>query len=161
MRSLKFFSMALSLLTVLGAGCGGPDRPDLAPVSGVVSYQGKPLAGAQVSFHNAKSPRVASGVTDAQGEFTLTTFDEGDGALVGEHRVSVAKVTGSAELSTASASDPTAAYGTGMAAAASGNMATLQKNELPTKFASPESSGLTATVTKGGANAFTFELKAE
>jgi hypothetical protein len=133
----------------------------MVPASGVVSYQGQPLVGAQVSFLNDKSPRVASGVTDAQGKFTLETFDPGDGALVGEHRVSVAKVKGAAELSSASAADPSAAYGAGMAAAASGKMATLQKNELPVKFANPASSGLTATVSKEGPNEFKFDLKAE
>jgi hypothetical protein len=161
MRTLKFFSLALSLLTVLGAGCGGPERPNMAPVSGVVSFQGQPLAGAQVSFHNDKSPRVASGVTDAQGKFTLTTFDPGDGAIIGEHRVSIAKLQGASELSSASAADPTAAYGSGMAAAASGKMSTLQKNELPAKFANPTSSGLTVTVTKEGPNEFPFDIKAE
>ena len=161
MRTLKFFSLALSLLTVLWAGCGGPERPNMAPVSGVVSFQGQPLVGAQVSFHNDKSPRVASGVTDAQGKFTLTTFDPGDGAIIGEHRVSIAKLQGASELSSASAADPTAAYGSGMAAAASGKMSTLQKNELPAKFANPTSSGLTVTVSKEGPNEFPFDIKAE
>lgn len=161
MRFLQSFSIALSLLTLLSLGCGGSAHPDMVPVSGTVSYQGQPLAGAQVVFHNDKAPRAASGQTDAQGNFTLTTFEPGDGAIVGEYRVSVAKIQGAAELSSASAADPSAAYSQGMMAAASGDMSSLQKHELPTKFANPQTSGLTATVSKDGPNKFPFELTAE
>jgi hypothetical protein len=161
MRFLKAFSVALSLLALLSAGCGGSAHPDVVPVSGTVTFQGQPLAGAQVVFHNDKSPRAASGETDAQGKFKLTSFEPGDGATIGEYRVSVSKIQGSAELSSASAQDPSAAYSQGMNAAASGDMSSLQKHELPTMYANPETSGLTATVTADGGNEFTFDLTAE
>jgi hypothetical protein len=48
-----------------------------------------------------------------------------------------------------------------MAAAASGKMETLQKNELPAKFANPTTSGLTVTVSEDGPNEFPFDIKAE
>jgi hypothetical protein len=161
MRFLKFSSMALSLLTLLSAGCGSSAHPDVVPVSGTVSYQGQPLAGAQVVFHNDKSPRAAAGETDAQGNFKLTTFEPGDGAIIGEYRVSVAKIQSDAELSSASAADPSAAYSQGMNAAASGDMSSVQKHELPTKYANPETSGLTATVSKEGPNQLSFQLTDE
>ncbi|MGL4464990.1 MAG: hypothetical protein ACRC1K_22790, partial [Planctomycetia bacterium] len=60
------------------------DRPKLHPVTGVVKQAGKPVAGAQVAFHNGKSPRLAAGVTDADGRYRLTTFARDDGAIEGE-----------------------------------------------------------------------------
>lgn len=140
------------------AGCGGPARPAMAPASGTVMFQGKPLEGADVVFMNEASPRNASGKTDAQGKFRLTTYDSFDGAILGEYRVTVAK-TQVNEAMTGNVDDPSAGYGAAMNAAASGQVET--KNELPAKFANVETSGLTAKVTKEGPNEFTFDLKTE
>lgn len=82
---------------VLLAGCGGEKLPTV-PVKGTVTYNGKPLDGADVAFV-PKDPegggRGASGVTDSQGNFKLQTFLVGDktaaGALPGEYLVSVSK----------------------------------------------------------------------
>jgi len=56
-------------------------------VTGVVLYNGRPVAGSRVTFHGPNSPRAAVGTTNAAGEFTLTTMTSGDGAVIGEHRV--------------------------------------------------------------------------
>ena len=61
----------------------------LRPAEGVVTYQGAPLVDAGVLFKPAHGPS-AMGVTDAQGRFTLTTANF-DGALIGEHQVSITK----------------------------------------------------------------------
>ena len=74
-------------LLVLG-GCG-PHRPETAPVSGVVLLDGKPLAKAQVMFVLADGGRPALGETDAEGQYQLSTFEDGDGALVGRHGVAI------------------------------------------------------------------------
>lgn len=76
---------------VLIAACG-PSRPKTAPVSGVVTLDGKPVAGASVMLTPDDGGRPALGETDAEGKFTLTTFEPGDGALVGKHHVTVRKV---------------------------------------------------------------------
>jgi hypothetical protein len=72
----------------LTAGCnrGGLN---LAPVEGVVTYQGAPLAEAAVMFKPAQGP-FAIGETDAEGKFTLMTANQ-DGALVGDHSVAICK----------------------------------------------------------------------
>jgi hypothetical protein len=83
---------ALAMVPLL-TGCG---RPALAPVKGRVTCRGKPVAEAAVLFSpmpksegGTKSGKAAGGGTDADGRFVLTTYDRGDGALIGKHRVSV------------------------------------------------------------------------
>src|SRR5438132_10533557 len=79
-------------LLLFAAGCGGPT---LAPVSGKVTLDDKPLAGATVGFYplDAKSPASAptsSGRTNDKGEYKLqTVMTSRPGAVVGKHRVSI------------------------------------------------------------------------
>jgi len=77
---------------VLTAGCGG-GKQKLAKVSGVVTLDGKPLDGAMVTFQPTDGGRPATGVTGADGHFTLTTYTSGDGAQLGDHKVLVTKST--------------------------------------------------------------------
>jgi hypothetical protein len=91
---------ALSLLPllVLLAGCGGSHR--LAPVSGHVTLNGKPLANAAVNFQpvaqgSSIDPGAGSGgFTDADGRYTLTLIGttKTRGAVVGKHKVRVTLV---------------------------------------------------------------------
>jgi hypothetical protein len=66
-------------------GCGGPK---LVPVSGKVTIDGQPLTSGYV-FVMPKDARAAGGKIDAQGRFTLTTNDDGDGCKPGTHAVTV------------------------------------------------------------------------
>jgi len=76
----------------LAAGCGD-GKKKLAKVSGVVKLDGKALDGATVVFHPADGGRPATGLTGADGHFTLSTYTSGDGAQVGEHKVVITKST--------------------------------------------------------------------
>lgn len=156
--SMHKTALALAILVVAALGCGGPTRPQFAKVSGVVLYQGKPVEGAAVTFQNDTAPRAATGTTDKDGRFKLQTFENFDGAIPGEHKVTIAKTKGNEELSKASVSNPTAAYGQGMMAAAKGKTQDFQKNELPPKYADVKTSGLVRTVTKDKPNEFEFKL---
>ena len=66
-----------------------------ADVEGQVIYQGQGVAGAVVVFSPvddasaAMSGKAANGNADEDGRFTLSTYEMGDGAIVGKHRVSV------------------------------------------------------------------------
>ena len=151
-----FVPLMLAGVSLAPAGCGGPSRPAMAPVSGTVLFQGKPLAGAEVVFRNDASARFASGTTDAQGKFRLTTYENFDGATIGEHKVTVTKSQIN-EAMTGNVEDPSANYGAAMAAAAEGKVET--KNEVPAKYADAEDSGLKAVVTKEGPNEFEFKLE--
>lgn len=158
--STRRMMLMLVVLFLAITGCGGPERPDMVPVSGVVlDKDGKPVVGAQVIFKNGKAPREAQGTTDNEGKFRLTSFEDFDGAIIGEHKVAVTKIQGDAALDGADVDDPSAAYGDGMLAAAEGNMEAIQKNELNPKYADPETSGLTETVTEQGPNEFEIKLE--
>ena len=88
----------LHLLAVAGlfaalAGCSG--GPDYAPVSGVVTLDGKPYGKAVVSFQpigtseNPNPGRGSSAYTDENGRFVLKSDATRDGAVVGKHRVRI------------------------------------------------------------------------
>jgi len=77
-------------------GCGKPasDLPVCYPVSGTVLVDGTPAVRAVVCFYPV-SPQhggqeyVGQTLTDDNGEFRMTTFSSGDGALKGEYVVTV------------------------------------------------------------------------
>lgn len=84
-----FIPWAVPLLCVALAGCGD-SGPTIVPVSGTLTYKGKPVANARVDF-TPEHGRPSWGATDEEGHFTLN-YDRGhDGAIVGKHTVSVAK----------------------------------------------------------------------
>ncbi|QDT66518.1 carboxypeptidase regulatory-like domain-containing protein [Calycomorphotria hydatis] len=86
------YLLIVSIISFLSCGCGsGTDFPPTAKVIGVLTFQGSPVVNANVMFIPA-SGRPASGTTDSEGKFKLSTFVEHDGALVGTHRVTVGKV---------------------------------------------------------------------
>lgn len=152
-------SMTLWVLC-LAAGCGGSssdqwlkDRPPVFPVQGKVLYKGAPVAEAMVSFGNPdpKKVRGASGQTDQNGEFRLTTFSPGDGAVVGEYQVTILKATVVGEdLSYYDQNSPN--YG-------KDPPPTTLKYLVPEKYSKFKTSGLTAKVSDSGENDVVFELK--
>lgn len=83
------FALSTGLLL---SGCGADKHPELRGVRGRVTYNGDPVANATLAFYNDESPRPATGRTDAEGNFYLTTFEDDDGALPGEHKVVVIKI---------------------------------------------------------------------
>jgi hypothetical protein len=151
--------MLASLTGVLGCG-GGVPVPKTTPTSGTVMYNGQPVQGATVSFWAENAPRAATGVTDAQGQFTLSMFKANDGAIVGENKITVSKVTG-APVSTASPeqalNDPTAAAKS-MMEARGGARQQGPKSEVPAKYGSVTSTTLKETITEAGPNQFVLQL---
>jgi hypothetical protein len=92
------------IAVVVSALCAGATvgcHSDIAPVSGRVTLNGKPLAGAVVTFQprgNSKEPRPAGtgsiGHTDEQGRFSLRMVEPNKpGAVVGDHTVTIATTT--------------------------------------------------------------------
>ncbi|GAC1447781.1 MAG: hypothetical protein NVSMB9_30320 [Isosphaeraceae bacterium] len=91
-RRTSFF-VFLSLAFVC-AGCGGgsADRPRLGKVSGKVTYKGEPVTTGSVIFTPTvkdSGGHVATGQIESDGSYSLTTFDTGDGAVLGQHIVTV------------------------------------------------------------------------
>ena len=160
----------VSIVAVVGfaVGCGGGGSGRTAatvPVTGTVTLDGAPVAGAIVAFSpKAEGVSAAFGTTDATGKFTLTTVQPGDGAMVGSYDVTVTKTTAPA----GAASGPTdydpdsqesmdAAYADHYASEEEG-AESEPKDLLPTKYKDPATSGLGAEVTAGGDNNFPLAL---
>jgi hypothetical protein len=91
-RRVLIVAAASVAAVFLATGCGG-DKKKLAKVSGKVTLDGKALDGASVVFNPVDGGRPATGVTGADGHFTLTTYTSGDGAQLGEHKVTITKTT--------------------------------------------------------------------
>ena len=79
----------LLLASALAAGC--TDQPQVAPTRGTVTLDGKPLPGGRVMFEPIATGesklvgKAAFGQIQADGSFVLTTYKEGDGAMIGSH----------------------------------------------------------------------------
>ncbi len=138
-----FFLLGVSVLL---SGCGeGGNAPTTAPVKGVVTYQGKPIANLSVAFIPDNGP-LATGKTDASGKFELMTNKPGDGAIIGNHKVAISFV--SDEIPPMGGPDP-----------GSENKAP-PVSPIPKQYSDVKTSGLTKTVDKDAAkNNFTFDLK--
>jgi hypothetical protein len=135
-------------------------------VTGKVTMQGAPIADAVVTFSPTESQPMALGRTNAAGEYTLTTYEGGDGAAAGLFKVMVTKTTtaaGAAPAPVAGQHDTNAAANAQAQqhAASGGTPAGGKSTEslLPDRYGQPSTSGLEATVTEGGENKFDFALE--
>ena len=79
-------------------GCGGSAARTMTtlPVKGKVTYKGQPLVRGTVLFEPDGAGREARGEIKTDGTFVLSTHKEGDGAVPGNHRVSITGGTGKA-----------------------------------------------------------------
>ena len=72
----------------------------MAPVSGVVTLDAKPLPGARVGFepirqgNNPNAGPGSYGTTDDEGRYRLATLDGDTGAVIGRHNVSLSTFRG-------------------------------------------------------------------
>ena len=150
------------LLLALWAGCsgsgGGGERVKVYRASGKVTMSGGAVANASVTFSPQEKQPVATGLTDNEGNFTLTTYEGGDGAAAGDYVAIVTKSVAS--------SDPTAAsheaYASGKTDASamhSAEKSSAPTSGLPEKYSRVDQSDLKATVTADGDNVFNLELK--
>lgn len=146
MRSL----LAIALMSVLVCGCGSgvKSRPPMAKVKGVVKYKGNPVANAMVNFSTEGAPRMASGMTDDQGRFQLTTYETNDGAPVGTHKVTVTRIEATAGPAKMSAMD----------LASKGPPPPPKGGVIPMKYADLKTTPLVSTV-DAGSNDKTLELE--
>lgn len=84
---------SLGLVACLLAGCGGGDEFSTASVAGTVTMNGQPVNGGSITFvpiadgEGNLAGKPASGPVQEDGAFTLSTYQENDGAVIGKHRV--------------------------------------------------------------------------
>ncbi len=145
-----------AFVTFALVGCSKESRIEgTVPVTGTVKSKGAPLEGATVTFSPVAqgSAKAASGQTDAQGRFTLTTLKANDGALPGEYGVIVVKTETVGK--TYSEKERQDYYNKHMKMPP----APETKSLVAPKFGKADTSGLKATVKKGDKNEFTFEVE--
>jgi uncharacterized GH25 family protein len=87
----RFGLFAVGVAALLLPACGGPN---MAKVTGKVTCNGKPVKEAAVTFsplgasEDDKEPgKPATGFTDNDGNYELSTYKPLDGAQVGKHTV--------------------------------------------------------------------------
>lgn len=128
--------MILSVICV-ASGCGGATTPQPVPVQGTVFWKGVPMTTGRVQFV-PKDPTVgrpAAGDVDKSGNYELSTFKPGDGAIPGKYKIQVFPFDFNAEVT-----------------------AKVYK-DIPEKYQDPEQSGLEAEVaSKPKLQKFDFDL---
>jgi hypothetical protein len=139
-RWVGMLAVVLSL-----AGCSGGSSIDTYEVSGTVTHNEKPVANVMITFNPDGSGYPASGVTDAQGNFSaLTTNQPEDGVAEGQYIITLSEVT---ELSTEPIESEEAYTKT-----------SEQDLPFPPKYESTVTSDLKATVNATSEKSFTFTL---
>jgi hypothetical protein len=126
--------LACAALAVVGCSQSG-----IVKVTGTVTLNGQPTDQAEVMFNPKKGGRIATGVTDSSGHFSLSTTKPGDGADPGEYTVTLNEY-----------------YPPGKAPALPRGGGPLPSRFAP-KYGDPTQTPLTATVERGKTNDFKFD----
>ena len=127
--------VAAAFVAVAVAGCG---QSETVPVTGTVTMNGQPGTEAEVIFTPSKG-RVASGTTDAAGRFSLSTNKPGDGAVPGDHKVTVVEYYPPGKPPPMTSGGP--------------------PSRFPQKYAESSQSPFQAKVERGAKNDFTFDME--
>ncbi len=156
MRAVRFGGVWLGIAAMLVVGCGqrGPAGPKKLPVSGSITFNGKPVDGATVTFVSADQKTAAVGRTDASGRYELV-----GGALPGTYKVKVEKFEQAAPPPSGGGPVDIAEDKSYKPPPEGAPPEAPPKSLLPPKYADPNQSGLTATVDEKGKNRFDFDLK--
>lgn len=149
----------LSLVILLLAACGCGKR--MMPLAGVVRVDGKPIKkGTTVMFAGGDGVRPATGVTDEDGKFQLSTNQTGDGIMYGEYKVIVLSADNYLEVPRNGA--PTERGGTAFDAYKKSvdemRNRPQKKGMLPLEYANPQTTPLKWRVPEDGTEAV-FDIK--
>jgi hypothetical protein len=139
-------TIGVILCLILLSGCTKSATDlNVIPVTGQVTYDGRPIEGANVIFSpvDRNQTLASQAVTDQEGRFEMRTHTGGgkfeSGIAPGNYTVAITKLDTSA-ISTTLAPP---------------------KDVLPKKYGIPQTSGLTAEVAEGKENDFEFALKSK
>jgi len=146
-------TIGLLCIALATTGCSSKSsKPDLTPVSGTVTLDGKPLPDADIVFflqgQSVPGYTASMGKTDAGGKYQLK-FGGQPGAVPGNFRVTVSRIVNEsgAALNPEEGMDLTQL-----------EMQGLAKQSLPAKYWNLDKTELTATVEKGKAEGYDFQL---
>ena len=138
-RLIPFCMLVAVSLALVGCGGGGPE---MAPVTGTVTFNDKPIGKINVMFVPADQKGIiAQGTSDENGKFTLQSLEPGDGAMMGNYKVAFKYVS--------DIIPDMPGFAGGVKPEAS---------PIPLKFGDENKSGFTATV-EASNNDFKFDLK--
>jgi hypothetical protein len=97
MKAPRGFHFALAAILVALASCSrdDPNRKPTYPVTGELYVDGKPAAAVLVTLHDVAGvdktqPTFSTTFTGADGRFSLSTYEEGDGVPAGEYAMTFA-----------------------------------------------------------------------
>ena len=157
----------LCALSALGlclgmSGCSSNTGPKLVPADGTVTYQGQPVADATVLFSPTNGP-VATGMTDHDGHFTLTTTGR-PGAVIGKAQVSITAgappAQSEARPKPKTPEESQAAINAAWEKQRSGQQGgDAPKEIIPSRYALMSTSGLEYEVQASGRNHFDIKLE--
>ena len=143
----------IALVVASLAGCG--QNASLFRVIGTVRHKGQPVEGAIVTFRCEEQSKIATGTTDMEGRFELTTYSAGKGAVAGKHKVTVTKFSAPAGVSTVSTMEEMVVAANKPKSASSSD---TPANQLPKRYENVETSLLEFEVASSGTNDFKIEL---
>lgn len=140
-KRLNPVSLAVLVFTVsvLAIGCGDDG---IKRVSGVVSYDGKPVTKGKVSFI-PESGRPASGSIDSNGRYEMATSKDKVGVAPGEYTVTIRVADASVSGNDYATSNPKTVW------------------IVPERYACAETTPLKATISSSGSNVIDFDIPAE
>jgi hypothetical protein len=165
MQYNNFFIVPLiGSFVIFLAGCSNPDSK-YTKVEGTITHKGQPVEGASVTFVALDTAgESASGITNASGQYTLTSTQSvagGGGVLPGDYQVIVSKRQFGPP-------DPDeVAYNEGRLdydeyqkrlSAKDPSRAAARPKELFEKYAQQRTTDLQVTVTKGKTNTHNFDV---
>lgn len=139
MNTFSIFGLCCTFAAIF-SGCGSKPEFETAPATGQVTLDGKPVVAGSVVFTPPQG-WPARGELDAEGRFSLSTYEPGDGAIVGPHEIVVISQTGP---------DPSEHFERAPSAPT--------KWLIPERYGSRKSSGLAFQVEPGEANDISLEL---
>ena len=149
-RYRRLLVTGLPLAVLLLVGCGSSKDVPTANARGTVTYLGKPVVKASISFIPEKVGTIpALAMTDENGSYILSTYGNKDGAPVGPCRVAIS-LTGPS---------PPLPEHLAKAEAAAETLRMPGKPLIPKKYFSPDSSGLKVEVISRKDNVFDFPLE--
>lgn len=91
--SRRLVACSLAILAMFSPCCNARTSryPPLGQVTGVVSCGGEPLPNIIVMFQPVAGGRASTGITDAEGRYSLRYTEVSDGAMVGDHTVTLSE----------------------------------------------------------------------
>lgn len=133
---IRFLGLQFCLSVLLLCCCGCPASNDgIGTVEGVVTLDGNPVSQVSVMFF-PQTGRASMGTTDDNGHYKLLYTRSVDGAVIGEHKVTISPEPEEDDDD--------------------------RRNEelIPSKYVDQKTTDLTATVSSGK-NTFNFDLKSK